>query len=188
MWLRWLLQNHLISNPVTKKGINHVKFYYPRNTDDCTSSRFFTSPSRSCFRSHERKKLLLGKYVYLGGKLSHLTSSCYLLLRSSCNHSSMDCRFEYRLLWCLLERATARKSTYIASYYKGSASNFNYAPLYLTLTLKIPSRIIDEMGFCLLKKGASDYHWLSFYFFNKPCSCRNSLATCSADLPSTPTW
>ena len=28
----------------------------------------------------------------------------------------------------------------------------------------------------------------SNYFFNKPCSCRNSLATCSADLPSTPTW
>ena len=188
MWLRWLLQNHSRFNPVTKKGINHVKFYYPRNTDDCTSSRFFTSPSRCCFRSHKRKKLLSRKYMYLGGKLSHLTSSCYLLLRSSCNHSSMDCRFEYRLLWCLLERATARKSTYIASYYKGSASNFNYAPLYLTLTLKIPSRIIDEMGFCLLKKGASDYHWLSFYFFNKPCSCRNSLATCSADLPSTPTW
>lgn len=156
MWLRWLLQNHSRFNPVTKKGINHVQFYYPRNTDDCTSSRFFTSPSRCFFRSHKRKKLLSRKYVYLGGELSHLTSSFYLFLCPSCNHSSMDCGLEYRLLWCLLEWATARKSTYIASYCKGSASNFNYAPLYLTLTLKIPSRIIDEMGFCLLKKGASD--------------------------------
>ena len=154
MWLRWLLQNHSRFNPVTKKGINHVKFYYPRNTDDCTSSRFFTSPSRSCFRSHERKKLLSGKYVYLGGKLSHLTSSCYLLLRPTGNHSTMDCGFEYRLLWCLLERSTARKSTYIAPHYSYNECYCHYGIIHFALTQK---RII----------------WSFFYFFKRfllPCS------------------
>ena len=166
MWLRWLLQNHLISNPVTKKGINHVQFYYPRNTDDCTSSRFFTSPSRCCFRSHETKELQSGKHMHLGRQLPHFSGSSHLLLRPTCNHSSMDCGFEYRLLWCLLERPTERKPTYIAPHYKGHTSGFDHALAYLALTLKIPSRIIDEMGFCLLRKVASSYHRLSSLFIS----------------------
>ena len=148
----------MITKPVTQKGTNYVNFDDSRNTNNCTSSRLLTASPCCCFFSHETKELQFGKHVHLGRQLHHFSGSSYLLLRPTGNHSTMDCGFEYRLLWCLLERATKRLSQHIASYCEGSTSNFNYAPLYLTLTLKIPSRIIDEMGFCLLKKGASGYH------------------------------
>ena len=153
MWLRWLLQNHSRFNPVTKKGINHVKFYYPRNTDDCTSSRFFTSPSRCCFRSHETKELQFGKHVHLGRQLHHFSGSSYLLLRPTCNHSSMDCGCEYCLLWSLLERPTERKSTYIAPHH-----SYNERYRYYGVT-----------HFALTKKGSSDpFLFLSTFCYLAP--------------------
>ena len=71
-----------------------------------------------------------------GRQLHHLSGSSYLLLRSACNHSSMDCGLEYRLLWCLLERATERTPTYLAPHRSYNECYYHYGIIHFALTQK----------------------------------------------------
>ena len=71
-----------------------------------------------------------------GRQLHHLSGSSYLVLRSSCNHSSMDCGCEYCLLWSLLERPTDRKSTYIAPHHSYNERYRYYSVTHFALTQK----------------------------------------------------
>ena len=58
----------------------------------------------AAFSAMKQKNYSLGNKCILVWQLPHLSGSSYLLLCPTGNHSSMDCRFDYRLLWCLLER------------------------------------------------------------------------------------
>ncbi len=71
-----------------------------------------------------------------GRQLHHLSGSSYLLLRSACNHSSMDCGLEYRLLWSLLERPTERKTTYLAPHRSYNERYYHYGIIHFALTQK----------------------------------------------------
>ena len=98
----------------------------------------------------------------VGRQLHHLSGSSYLLLRPTGNHSTMDCGFEYRLLWCLLERATARKPTYIAPHYSYNECYCHYGIIHFALTQKKD-------------------HLILFYFFNRfllPCSIGTNQLDC----------
>ena len=85
-----------------------------------------------------------------GRQLHHLSGSSYLLLRSACNHSSMDCGLEYRLLWSLLERPTERKTTYLAPHHSYNERYRYYSVTHFALTQKKD-------------------HLILFYFLNTLC-------------------
>lgn len=91
--------------------------------------------------------------MHLGWQLPHFSGSSHLLLRSTCNHSSMDCRFEYRLLWSLLERPTERKTTYLAPHRSYNERYYHYGIIHFALTQK-----------------GSDDPFLLFKRFLLPCS------------------
>ena len=65
----------------------------------------------------------------------------------------MDCGLEYRLLWCLLERPTERRSTYIAPHRSHNDRYCHY----------------DIIHFALTQKGSSD-PFLLFKHSLRPCS------------------
>ena len=150
MWLRWLLQLHLITKPETQKGTNYVNFDDSRNTNNCTSSRILIASPCCCFFSHETKELQFGKHVHLGRQLHHFSGSSYLLLRPTGNHSSMDCGCEYCLLWSLLERPTEIKTTYLSPHRSYNDRYYHYGIIHFALTQKKD-------------------HLILFYFLNTLC-------------------
>ena len=74
--------------------------------------------------------------MHFGWQLPHLSGSSHLLLRPTCNHSSMDYGCEYCLLWSLLERATERTPTYIAPHRSYNERYYHYGIIHFALTQK----------------------------------------------------
>ena len=85
----------------------------------------------AAFSAMKQKNYSLGNTcILVGSCLTSLALAIFYFVPVA-NHSSMDCGFEYRLLWSLLERPTERKATYLAPHRSYNDRYYHYGIIHL---------------------------------------------------------